>query len=113
MLLYNSQSSWTKELNKKSFQNVIYLVESIIQTLVQVVKVEEDNSLASLHAHLDAVDVAANLCTVSERLVKQLSDKSHLENKIKHMSFNFCPNQTIAQTNYIFLGARGEAPCLF
>ena len=38
-----------------------HLVEGIIETFVQVLQVQQDDSLPSLHAHLDAVDVPTNL----------------------------------------------------
>ena len=38
-----------------------HLVESIIQTLVQVLQVQQDNRLTSLHAHLDPIDISTNL----------------------------------------------------
>ena len=39
----------------------MYLVESIIEALVEIVQVAEDDPPAHLHGNLDAVDVHANL----------------------------------------------------
>ena len=43
------------------FKDKIYLVESIIQRLVQVFQVQQDNSFSSFHAHLNPINVPANL----------------------------------------------------
>lgn len=38
-----------------------YLVEQVIQALIQVLQVQQDHSATSLHAYLDLVDIAAHL----------------------------------------------------
>ena len=39
----------------------IVLVKNIVQTLIEVIQVEENNSASSFHANLDLVDVSTNL----------------------------------------------------
>lgn len=43
-----------------SMINVI-LVQHIIQTLIEVFKIEQNNSASGLHANLDLIDVTTNL----------------------------------------------------
>jgi hypothetical protein len=39
----------------------IILVQHIVQTLIEILQVEENNCTSSFHANLDLVDIAANL----------------------------------------------------
>ena len=43
----------------------VVLVEDIVQTLIEVLQVEEDNCTSSLHANLDLVDVPTDLYKIS------------------------------------------------
>ena len=43
-----------------------YLVESIIETLVEIVQVAEDDPAAQLHGNLDPVDVHTDLPVLLE-----------------------------------------------
>ena len=38
-----------------------YLVEGVIQTLIEIIKVAQDDRLANLHRELDAIDVQTDL----------------------------------------------------
>ena len=40
-----------------------HLVQCIIQTLIQVLQVQQDHCLTRLHAHLDPIDVSTHLKT--------------------------------------------------
>ena len=43
---------------------IIYLVQEIIQALVQMLQVQQDNSPASFHANLYLIDVTTHLHTL-------------------------------------------------
>ena len=48
----------------------VILVQDIVQTLIEVLQVEEDNCTTSLHANLDLVDISTDLhSTVFPRIV--------------------------------------------
>ena len=42
----------------------VVLVQDIVQTLIEVLQVEEDNCTSSLHANLDLVDVSMDLSKI-------------------------------------------------
>ena len=43
----------------------VVLIQDIVQTLIEVLQVEEDNCTSSLHANLDLVDIPTDLYKIS------------------------------------------------